>query len=88
MAEILSVGNDGQAPSTSPVGETAAPLAGDALSATLPCDDGASDDDSSVEPHPLQFTWTLWHDQPSKTRSWGSELKVIASFGTVEEFWA
>jgi hypothetical protein len=51
-------------------------------------DDYASDEDSPVEPHPLQFSWTLWHDQPSKTRSWGSGLKEIASFGTVEEFWA
>ncbi|KAH6560582.1 hypothetical protein BASA50_001389 [Batrachochytrium salamandrivorans] len=40
--------------------------------------------------HPLQNTWTLWFDSPSKKTSakdWGLTLKAVASFNTVEDFW-
>lgn len=47
-------------------------------------------DDSSVprDPHPLQNRWALWHDKPSKSKGWGSMLKEIATFDTVEGFWS
>jgi len=37
--------------------------------------------------HPLQHTWTLWHDTGGKGSSW-EPPKQIGSFGTVEDFWS
>ncbi|CEP09162.1 hypothetical protein [Parasitella parasitica] len=40
--------------------------------------------------HPLQNTWTLWFDNPSKkpnAASWSENLKQIVSVNTVEDFW-
>jgi Eukaryotic initiation factor 4E len=57
-------------------------------------EDGEDEDDDADaapgEPHPLQFRWSMWHDQPLKTprSAWGAELREIASFDTVEGFWA
>jgi hypothetical protein len=48
----------------------------------------ADADDGPHETHPLQFHWSLWHDQPSRSKGWGVSLKQIATFKTVEEFWA
>lgn len=42
----------------------------------------------SARSHPLQFSWTLRHDQPSKHKSWGTDMHEVATFRTVEEFWA
>lgn len=40
-------------------------------------------------PHPLQFKWTLWHDVASTKRGvYAANLRPIASFETVEDFWA
>ena len=56
------------------------------------------DDDSSLkksvslpyQPHPLEHQWTFWFDNPSaksKQASWGSSLRSIFTFSTIEEFW-
>lgn len=40
--------------------------------------------------HPLQNRWTMWYDNPKKKTSqdtWGSHLKKIVDFDTVEDFW-
>jgi hypothetical protein len=42
--------------------------------------------------HPLQNTWTLWYDDPQMAKatpglSWEANLKNIATFDTVEDFW-
>lgn len=40
--------------------------------------------------HPLQYRWVLWyckHDRSSK-KDWEDCLKQVASFDTVEDFWA
>jgi hypothetical protein len=40
--------------------------------------------------HPLQYRWTLWyckHDRTQK-KDWEDCLKQVASFDTVEDFWA
>eukprot|EP01087_Luapelamoeba_hula_P005925 TRINITY_DN1599_c0_g1_i1.p1 TRINITY_DN1599_c0_g1~~TRINITY_DN1599_c0_g1_i1.p1 ORF type:complete len:255 (-),score=58.98 TRINITY_DN1599_c0_g1_i1:181-945(-) len=40
--------------------------------------------------HPLQHQWTLWYDSPRKKTTqdtWGSHLKKIVDFDTVEDFW-
>jgi translation initiation factor 4E len=40
--------------------------------------------------HPLEHSWTFWFDNPSaksKQAAWGSSLRPIYTFATVEEFW-
>jgi hypothetical protein len=39
--------------------------------------------------HPLEHKWTLWFDNPQQKGKggWGSSLKSIYTFGTVEDFW-
>ncbi|KAF3449832.1 hypothetical protein FNV43_RR05911 [Rhamnella rubrinervis] len=41
--------------------------------------------------HPLEHSWTFWFDNPSaksKKEDWGSSLRPIFTFTTVEEFWS
>ncbi|KAF4347026.1 hypothetical protein CsatB_002081 [Cannabis sativa] len=60
-----------------------------------------ADDDSSSsnpanapllhQPHPLEHSWTFWFDNPSaksKQAAWGSSIRPIYTFSTVEEFWS
>ncbi|KAL6853985.1 hypothetical protein ACP4OV_020014 [Aristida adscensionis] len=57
-----------------------------------------ADDDSSsrpphpnpAAPHPLEHPWTFWFDNPqgkSKQAAWGSSIRPIHTFATVEDFW-
>lgn len=42
------------------------------------------------QPHPLENSWTFWFDNPSaksKQAAWGSSIRPIYTFSTVEEFW-
>lgn len=49
----------------------------------------ASAAQASNGPHPLQFKWTLWHDLVAgKSKEYAANLRQIASFDTVEDFWA
>ncbi|KAF2903815.1 hypothetical protein ILUMI_02367 [Ignelater luminosus] len=43
--------------------------------------------DYSVK-HPLQNCWTLWYYENDRQNSWEKNLKEIASFQTVEDFWS
>ncbi|KAI8001564.1 Eukaryotic translation initiation factor 4E-1 [Camellia lanceoleosa] len=60
-----------------------------------------SDDDTSssakptaalaAESHPLEHSWTFWFDNPSaktKQAPWGSSIRPIYTFSTVEGFWS
>ncbi|KAM7261828.1 hypothetical protein ACFE04_020905 [Oxalis oulophora] len=41
--------------------------------------------------HPLEHSWTFWFDNPqakSKQATWGSSMRSIFTFATVEEFWS
>ncbi|XP_021722386.1 eukaryotic translation initiation factor 4E-1-like [Chenopodium quinoa] len=41
--------------------------------------------------HPLENAWTFWFDNPaakSKQAAWGSSIRPIYTFSTVEEFWS
>ncbi|KAL7593887.1 hypothetical protein Lser_V15G32464 [Lactuca serriola] len=41
--------------------------------------------------HPLEHSWTFWFDNPSaksKQVAWGSSIRPIFTFSTVEEFWS
>ncbi|VVB12642.1 unnamed protein product [Arabis nemorensis] len=43
------------------------------------------------ESHPLEHSWTFWFDNPSvklKQTTWGSSLRSVFTFSTVEEFWS
>ena len=40
--------------------------------------------------HPLEHSWTFWFDNPSaksKQAAWGSSMRPVYTFSTVEEFW-
>nr|QQJ42043.1 eukaryotic translation initiation factor 4E [Saccharum hybrid cultivar] len=40
--------------------------------------------------HPLEHSWTFWFDNPqgrSKQAAWGSSIRPIHTFSTVEDFW-
>lgn len=42
------------------------------------------------QPHRLERKWTFWFDNQSKPKvgaAWGSSLRKIYTFDTVEEFW-
>ncbi|XP_027930365.1 eukaryotic translation initiation factor 4E-1-like [Vigna unguiculata] len=42
-------------------------------------------------PHPLENSWTFWFDNrsaKSKQDEWGSSIRPIYTFATVEEFWS
>lgn len=48
-------------------------------------------DGQEVKKHPLQFRWVLWHDHAKSkqnAKSWDANLNKIATFDTVEDFWA
>lgn len=43
-----------------------------------------------VTKHPLEHSWTFWFDNPSaksKQAAWGSSIRPIYTFSTVEDFW-
>ena len=44
----------------------------------------------SGKKHPLQNKWTLWYLMGDKAKHlpWEQRLKPVASFDTVEDFWA
>lgn len=42
------------------------------------------------QPHQLEHLWTFWFDNPSaksKHATWGSSMRAIYTFSTVEQFW-
>lgn len=55
-------------------------------------DDQEDDRDVDLEvKHPLQSTWTLWYDNPSKkttAHTYETFLKRVYTFDTVEGFWS
>eukprot|EP00245_Coleochaete_scutata_P001074 TRINITY_DN1130_c0_g1_i1.p1 TRINITY_DN1130_c0_g1~~TRINITY_DN1130_c0_g1_i1.p1 ORF type:complete len:220 (+),score=46.70 TRINITY_DN1130_c0_g1_i1:143-802(+) len=52
-------------------------------------DPGPSSSAETVSKHPLEHHWTLWFDNPAakKGGQWGSSLRPVYTFGTVEDFW-
>lgn len=36
--------------------------------------------------HPLEHTWTLWHWENDRSKSWSDMLSDVTSFNTVEDF--
>ncbi|VFQ81582.1 unnamed protein product [Cuscuta campestris] len=41
--------------------------------------------------HPLENSWTFWFDNPSaksKQAAWGSNMRPVYTFSTVEDFWS
>ena len=55
----------------------------------------AVDDDETgrVDPellikHPLENEWVLWYFKPGTSKNWNENLKRVASFKSVEDFWS
>lgn len=49
--------------------------------------------ETSNNTHPLQFKWTLWHDVAASrgktsASNYAANMREVASFDTVEDFWA
>lgn len=46
-------------------------------------------EDEASKKHPLEHHWTLWFDNPQtrKGQAWGSTMRPVYTFGTVEDFW-
>ena len=38
--------------------------------------------------HPLQNKWALWYYKNDRTKDWNENLKIVAKFQFVEDFWA
>lgn len=38
--------------------------------------------------HPLQYKWVLWYCKQDRAKDWEDCLKQVATFETVEDFWA
>ena len=38
--------------------------------------------------HPLQNTWVLWYFKNDRNKDWNDNLKIVAKFEFVEDFWA
>ena len=38
--------------------------------------------------HPLENKWALWYFKNDRSRDWSENLKLVASFEFVEDFWA
>lgn len=48
-------------------------------------------DKGMTEKHPLENSWTFWFDNPSaktKQTAWGSNMRPVYTFSTVEDFWS
>lgn len=55
-----------------------------------PSSDGMEAAVASKAPHKLERKWTFWFDNQSKPKqgaAWGSSLRNVYTFDTVEEFW-
>lgn len=45
---------------------------------------------TEAQPHKLERKWTFWFDNQSKPKqgaAWGTSLRKVYTFDTVEEFW-
>ncbi|KAK2393840.1 Eukaryotic initiation factor 4E protein [Trifolium repens] len=54
-------------------------------------DSSATSKPNSAAVHPLENSWTFWFDNPqvkSKKAVWGSSIRPVYTFSTVEEFWS
>ncbi|KAL6562029.1 Eukaryotic translation initiation factor 4E type 2 [Orobanche gracilis] len=53
-------------------------------------EDAAKAMEAAASRHPLEHSWTFWFDSPSaksKQAAWGSSIRPIYTFSTVEDFW-
>lgn len=46
--------------------------------------------EQDVESMPLQDTWSLWYDSPSKSKPvvWGESMTQITTFNSIAQFWS
>ncbi|XP_072958603.1 eukaryotic translation initiation factor [Typha angustifolia] len=61
-----------------------------ANAATQELEQGGGEKVASRTPHRLERKWTFWFDNQSKPKQgavWGTSLRKVYTFDTVEEFW-
>lgn len=49
---------------------------------------GESSDPELLIKHPLENKWALWYFKNDRAKDWSENLKLVATFGFVEDFWA
>jgi len=74
-----------QEPSTEQLDNSNA--ANDGVTTTAAENNGTASNDMLVK-HPLQLKWVLWYCKQDRTKNWEECLKQVATFETVEDFWA
>jgi hypothetical protein len=59
-----------------------------ALAAAKASNSSSADQDG--ETMPLQESWSLWYDSPSKTKPvvWGESMTQVTSFNSIAQFWS
>ena len=85
MSEIEAA-STGDNPETKPL-EATAPEGADSESTTGAADGADTTSDLQVK-HPLQNCWALWYFKNDRSRDWSDNLKLVAKFQFVEDFWA
>lgn len=50
--------------------------------------EAASAEPGSLVKHPLQNKWALWYFKNDRSKNWDDNLKIVAKFQFVEDFWA
>ncbi len=80
MAEVEARPDDGQRTEQGGVEE------GEIVSVETQADRPAE----APKKHPLEHAWTFWFDNPNgkqKQVAWGSSIRAVYTFSTVEDFW-
>jgi translation initiation factor 4E len=57
----------------------------------IDAEDDATSSAKAIQRHPLEHSWTFWFDNASakaKQAAWGSSMRTIYTFSSVEEFWS
>lgn len=62
----------------------------EAMEVITEAEEAAAETKKQPEPHKLERKWTFWFDNNSKPKqgaAWGTALRKMYTFDTVEEFW-
>ncbi|KAF3457843.1 hypothetical protein FNV43_RR02503 [Rhamnella rubrinervis] len=60
---------------------------GEAMEVNTGAEEAAGETKKQAEPHKLERKWTFWFDKPKQGAAWGTTLRKVYTFDTVEEFW-
>ena len=60
----------------------------DPVAAAVPAEEAVTG--AEKQPHKLERKWTFWFDnqsKPTQGAAWGTSIRKVYTFDTVEEFW-